>query len=522
MVESGKISSMESIKWGNPGRQIDMQVIALNQCLRENIRTEDDGTYLYTKWTIDVVTQINPNALAYHRQNANDPLSNLVADETSLPGRTDNAIRNVLMMPRQVLTVRSGGEIILETPGFIAGNAGDRYPCDAKNGPFCEVASITQSVGVMHFVVHCRFTAHVVEYAAAQRTSDQILSNRWVSAENIDELTYPIRYIAGEAIIRTDLMRRANINADDLRNQLFFPVPQNYQRENVKVELSSEGSRLRYSFTDVGKCYNLGATSPVRKIEAYQTHYATSLGSASIANAIGRGLITDTAEAIRVGAYASSSGGIPVAGSATGLAQGTAVGSLYLAGATARTAAIAALDALPKYFIGMRVDLWGDRSASRARLVAIAVGTCMNRLGIGVAQLFANTTEITCRQALHEKFVSVEMSIRFSMDASLFTANSTIAFVPEIEIGNAIFGGPNGGVPARFYNSMARASNDLVADELGQQQTKVLDQASNVGNPTFSDGGSRGNTNLLVSLVSQILQNPNQRPALPAIPIVAP
>ena len=502
---------MQSISYG----VVNLEVIRTNVVLRENIRTEDDVDYLFTKWTIDVICQYNPDAMSYEH---GDIFGAIFKSEEALPGTTDNAIRNYLMNPRRLLRIVAGGEEVLASPSMSPAKV--RYPCDAKNGPFCDMLAINQMIGVVHFIVHCRFTTYVIEYPENSLTVrprsggvDQVIvgqnvvvSNRWVSSEDIDELGYPTRRTAGEAVLRSDFMRQRNqtqmaqpgnnnFNADSFRSQFFFPVPDNYQRQNVKVEISSDGTKLRYSFEDVARCYNLGGTSPIRKIEAYKNFY------------------------VKAGMP-----GRPLAQWMSGQARALVADVTPLIGFQ--------LDNLPKYNKNIRVDLWGNRNASRGQLTTIALGVCFEEIG-AIAQgiISIGFWEITIRQSLHEKFVSVEITTSWSDDLNYISGNRNIPLIELI-----------GGIsrPGLAALALSATSSDESLKSLvpgAAQRFLVLDQRT--GDPAFltTNPGytqnSRGTdaafnsigvqitTSLIVPLVVQILQNPGVPPLVPSIPLPA-
>src|ERR1043165_8351800 len=353
---------------------IDLRVVSTNYVDRTNVRTEDGVDPLYTKWTIDAIVHINPAGVDIQGVNivergtsyiAAPPLPNNLPDAGevpgSMPGVTDNAIRAILMQPRKRLIVVAGGATILDVPRRKPGQGplSERYLTDAKNGPFCDCLAIKQIIGSTHFVAHVRFTAHDIEYPGTDQNI--VLSNRWTCAEDLDELNYPVREFYGEAILRTDIMHERdlvargnsqpgqgapNFNADSLRSFFFFAIPKNYQRENVKVELSSDGSKLTWSFRDVGKCYNLGGNSTIRKIEAFQDSEII-LGTA--ARAVGQTIQ-------QVGLDVAKNWWNPFSLLSSGL---SAPGQMLENG----------LNNLPKYQVRVSVAVWGDRDAKRQELI---------------------------------------------------------------------------------------------------------------------------------------------------------
>jgi hypothetical protein len=503
---------MEAISYGD----VNLQVILTKSYLREDIRTPDDANYLYTRHVAEVVCQFNQGATSY-----TPPVDNRdppVANTTSMPGMTDNALRQYMMQPRRLLKIVAGGQTILSTPSALPSDSTKTYACDAKNGPFCDVFGITQMIGTMHFVCHFRFTAHVVEYAAKPNNPitpitpgmtqllpipayppNVVLANQWVSSEDVDELGYPTRYFAGEAVLRTDLMRAvdsSNFNADSLRKTFFFPVPANYQRENVAVELSSDGSKLKWSFEDHAKPYNVGKNSPIRKIEAYKT-VGVSAGGPSRAQAqfnLGLDVQIPTS---RMGALMSA---------------------MKLITDRSKLHAMN----LPRYYLHTTVQLWGARDANKAILANIALGICAAQMLLSNVNGLATvaTWEIIIQQALHEKYVSVEITADWSEDL-----NMTIA-TPLLPSAAPIWQPPSG-VPMSV--GLANIALSAVSDtgQISAQNTAsngsyvVLDQTGNTftDNPGYTDNCKSPVGALIVRLVSQVLQTQNQNVPSPLVPM---
>jgi len=372
---------------------IELQIVKTNVVERVPVRSEDRaGDYLFTKWTIDVIAQINPGATSYI-------MSNGVPEEDpdNSPGTTDNAIRQFLAQDRKVLTIIAGGETILDSPDFIPGSNQTRQATDARNGPFCEVFAITQIVGTQNFAVHIRFVTYVNE---CEETNSIVLSNRWNVSESIDDLFYPTRNTSGKVILRTDLMYQQQLNADSFRSNMFFPVPDNFQRENIEVKLSEDGAELTYSFRDVGKCFNRGFTSPIVKAKIFQTgNYVAGNHMRGIA----QGLLETT------NGIASAAGGIDGLSILRGI--GTALASHS---ATHRKYQILQL---PHYEFSMEVQLWGDRNTPRSKLHRIAMGIAAGQLNPSYSGLGVGLSEISMtHDRCEDNYVLVRYTIKWGDD----------------------------------------------------------------------------------------------------------
>lgn len=187
------------------------------------------------------------------------------------PGVSIRDLRTHMMQPRQLLQVRYGTEIVLESPALIPGRD-QVYPCDAKGGP--------QPINFDVITVYGDGVTMVCVFEVETWLNDYndpnytpaILSNRWVMTEEIDELNYVTRHVQGKAIFRKDfLLAHPNYPPaaypDDFRKRLFFPIPDGYKRDSVRVSPTSDGTAINWSFTDRQQTLNLGLLNPVLKIQ---------------------------------------------------------------------------------------------------------------------------------------------------------------------------------------------------------------------------------------------------------------
>src|SRR5215831_6706001 len=237
---------MEKIEYGG----IVLDVVQTQRFHRSSVR-DDVNNYMMTRHEVEAICNYQPALVSYANPLAEVPQ----ITPGKLPGETDLATLSRLLKPRQKLKVTAGGSVVLETP---TGN----YKCDAQNGPTCEFVSVPKMIGYRHWVVHVRFVAHTND---CKESDSIVLTNTWTSTFDVDELFYPTRSVAGKAVLRTDMMRNQHITADNFRADFFFPIDANYVRENINVRLAEDGATLLWSFQDVGRCYNVSETSPIRK-----------------------------------------------------------------------------------------------------------------------------------------------------------------------------------------------------------------------------------------------------------------
>ena len=378
---------------------ISFDVIRTLRCIREHV-TDDAKNYLYTHWDFVIEANWQPVFVAY-----TDAGAGPVATPGTLPGATDLAILQKLLQPRGILKVTAGASVILETPTLLPD--GRRYPCDVTGGPVCKVIGVPKMIGTRHWVVTLHFTADVrpITRVHGQIPSDDsaILTNLWVGNEDIDFQRRTTRYFQGQAILRADVMRAAfgtpgGLNANYFRDFFLFPCPRHYQRQNVRVKMSEDGTTLDWSFEDAMRGYDLGATSPIVSIECFRT---THMQRGTFGNAM-----------VQVGTSIARDVATNWWNPYTFVKQGlTAPGQVFGA----------QLDNLPKTWKNIRCDLIGDRNADLGQLSRIALGVCYNELNIGASiSLFPGTYEVIFRQDIADQvYTSAEISAKVTIDINI-------------------------------------------------------------------------------------------------------
>lgn len=352
-------------------------------CERTRIHDEANN-YLWTHWDFTVEVHWHPAVAAYTRPaNVFEP----VATPGTQPGETDLALLTRLLQPRGLLRVTAGGSVVLETPGLLRGV---RLPCDVKGGPSVEAVNAPVMIGVKHWIITLHVVADVRDIDPYPQSTSVVISNLWVGTEDISENRRSIRQFAGRAILRADIMRSQGVNANSFRDLYLFPCPQHYQRQNVRVQLSEDGTVCDWSFEDEMRGYDLGINSPITHIECFRTGYVKK-GSPA------RGLTTTVRNSLASPIQTATSG----------------------APALASRVFADQMDNLPKYYMQCRCDLIGDRNADLGFLASIALGVCINQLSIaGINGALTGLTEIIFRQDIADDvFTSVEMTQTMSDDA---------------------------------------------------------------------------------------------------------
>ena len=406
---------MERIEY----REAVFNVVQTVSCERTRV-TDHANNYLHTHW--EVVAKVNwqPALTAY---TIPAPGGKPVATPGTLPGETDLALLSRLLQPRGQLRLIAGDSIILDCPVPLPGRVAEpngkavdskfRYPCDVKGGPSIEAVGVPQMIGFRHWFVTLHIVADVRDtvWPKGDSNVNAVLSNLWVSNEDIDFQRRSVRRFAGRAILRADVMRSKEINANSLRDLFLFRCPDHYQRKVVSVSLSEDGTELEWMFEDTMRGYDLGFQSPILDIECFRT--------GSVTRGSPLKLLLDTIHGI---ANAGSGANFSVSGEIIGTGGSVTVP----VGAFAAVAA-AALDNLPKSYLHCRCDLTGDRNADLGFLTAVAMGICNHQIteDSDAGQLLSGSLEITFRQDIADKvYTSVEMSTQFTSAAVLNAAGT--------------------------------------------------------------------------------------------------
>jgi hypothetical protein len=454
---------------------VTFDVVRTLHCERSMIRDEAKN-YLWHHWDVLVEVNYQPALAAYAIRGQGVPVQvayDPVAHTGQMPGDTDLAILTRLFQPRGLLRLTAAGVVILETPTLI-GNG--RMPCDCTGGPFIEVVGVPLMVGLRHWVVTLHIKADVRDYVSDNTDKNCVLSNLWVGTEDVDFRRRSIRRFAGRAILRADVMRMhqntpGGINANLFRDLYVFPCPDHYQRQNVHVQLSEDGTILDWSFEDAMRGYDLGAGSPILDIECFRTGYITAgsplKGTVDAARSTGLGIIGDLLSPIaNVGRILNTPG----------------------------RAFVNTVENLPKAYINCRCDLTGDRNADLGKLSAIALGVVMNQIGLNVAALLTGVYEIIFRQDLADNvYTSAEFTVRWTDDV-LFAGAAAMAA-----------GGGAGALPGALsvlQNGSAQIVRNFTTD---QKTLKVAALGINTGGPS---GLPDANVGAVADRSGGINQNP--------------
>lgn len=144
----------------------------------------------------------------------------------------------------------------------------------------------------------------------------------------------------------------------------------------------------------------------------------------------------------------------------------------------------------------------------------------MNQIGLNLAAFTTGTAKMVASLSLHEKFARVDLTVWWGEDA-----NIGLALIP-LTLPLALLN--LAGSARALLNMMSPPSDKTIfSTNTGHGRPIILDQTGVLAsNPTLGFQ-NRGNRKLIVgrrgaticSLVAQILEDPNQTPLVPAIPM---
>jgi hypothetical protein len=166
---------------------------------------------------------------------------------------------------------------------------------------------------------------------------------------------------------------------------------------------------------------------------------------------------------------------------------------------SARSALNTAISSLPKYVIGARIKVYGDRNADQNDLMKLALSVAQNRCG-GIALWGSAMQDTKVSYSLDENSVEVDVSYSWGEDTIIAVQAGSVATDglinrPPVASGvDALFGILESPYPV------------MGVDEFGNPAEAMTQE--DAPNPAFNSAGTRGTW--LEELVTAALSNPNE------------
>lgn len=447
--------------------------------------------YLYTRNLIRVQGIYNPKATSY-RGDMTSPERNA----GSPAALTDSSIRHLLMQPRGRLYYTAGNPNCAALPNPLALNAlppvrvppaDIDYIIDANNGPIPISCDVTRITGTETWWVDFTIKADVNECYRQYSQPAFVLSHRWNMTHDIDVNHFTTRIVRGRAIFRTDEVLRKKITLDNARAAFFHPIPDNMQRENVRVWIDEDNTTLHYSFIDREKSHII-LWENVTRVEAWASFAEKSPALAEVA----AGAATDLAgraKSLLSGLFSTQLDIGNTISEVLGITYGTPI-STFIAKQPVTTLEVV-------------VRVWGNRKATRDELWANANTILMCKLprlfdGMGLrTALFATTDKGTFD--LVGRYVSLGCSIMIGQ------ASSAAANVAQ----RALQAAQNLGILTNVSSidgTLRQQFPEIWEDEIKDASRTYIRAKSGPGKNMLSDNGSRGT--YLENCIAQALQSP--------------
>lgn len=276
---------------------IELQVEHVNEFRQTPVYSADGKDLLYTHIFISTRSIWNARATSNNGKCAAESIADM---------------RQALLTPRKVLrfVVPSGGaageSVMLECPLKRAN--GERYPCDANNGPAPVSLNVVEIIGEWMCVVDYAIECWVVEC----ETMNAIRSHRWDMTHDINRDYLTTRYINGTAVLRADYLNRTTprTHADSFRHVLFHPVPDGFTRTKVFTKIRPDGLTIDYTIVDEEQSYPIdqSRSNAILRVEG---RYTEGIGTFNISpTQVVKGLVKGAVTGGPAGAAAGGASGV--------------------------------------------------------------------------------------------------------------------------------------------------------------------------------------------------------------------
>lgn len=253
--------------------------------------------YLYTRFVLVCRVVYNPQATsyldpaAYGGKNVAGPPP---AVKGLAPALTDQEVRHFLLTPRRQLSWTHEGitplnstEEMLVSPARKQQAPNEFYTLDANNGPVPLYCNLVKRHANKTLEFDYAIQTDLNECHRYDSDNPAVLSHFWRMGVKVDQDQFATRHVTGEVVFRTDRLAELHADPDDFRRDFFHPVPAGFQRIDIQVEPSEDGTRCSYSFVDVQRPFTIlgWRQNHVTRIEAYHeaASFAPSVENAAIA-----------------------------------------------------------------------------------------------------------------------------------------------------------------------------------------------------------------------------------------------
>lgn len=360
--------------------------------------------YLYTRHTFRVRANYNPSTTSYGvppGQN-NQPAPQ---QDGNPPAQTEVNVRQQLAQSRGQLTYQVGSDYVLQSP------APGGYSVDANNGPVSVVHGVWERKGRKTFCCDFTVSTDVNEAIRYVKQPPYVLSHLWRMRNVVGIDCYTTRIINGTIICRSDLLLGPNaagpnplgvqLVPDDFRQQLTFPVPQNFIRESIDVVASEDGTSCEYTIIDRELPVNISFAQGIVKINSSWGQTYSMTGSDEYL--FQKHILDEQRKLGVIGSVGSSVVGIAGKGGVGSFASIPVVGGLsYLNSKLAFNLSVKSLNraTAPRVTHVISAEMWGN-----AEITTVALHSQLCGFLYGRYNLITNIIQQYFSSASFETFV---------------------------------------------------------------------------------------------------------------------
>lgn len=260
---------------------IVMDMLELHSYERQNVYTPDGVDLLFVRHRLNMTCTLapggNPWGMAVGQVSKDDPRlksnkrsTGFVGDKpdslatpqafgtlgvgAQMAGVTDRLLTPMLLQPRKKLKVTAyqpgakDGDPVREVVWLESPRPG--LACDSMSGPHPLGCTLVEPTGDAPVSAALNFQIETHLPIAETDAARALTSHRWTTTIAHDDDYYATRYVSGEAVFDQSLVQTYGYTPSDFLNQLYHPIPLGFRRGLPEVTLSSDGSKLTYTFTD--------------------------------------------------------------------------------------------------------------------------------------------------------------------------------------------------------------------------------------------------------------------------------
>jgi hypothetical protein len=375
--------------------------------------SEDGQDYRDTEFTFDIVGVLNPQATSYTATGALSP--------GQTPFTTHIGMRHALMQPRRPLTygLESGQIVSVQTQNDVDGRP---FLSDNRGGPYPQAFDIIEVQGLQSIVARFRIKTYINECSTTSTAYGQtglarhlVLNNRYRRYVSVDQDQSSVFVTEGTVVFRMDELIKRTIAPDQFRQYFGFAIPPSFQRKDIFIQPTQDGTGVYYRFTDKQMAYQIGKDSPATRMEIIETDaFATNMAYALIQTgkaALPQGGGNGGGNGAGIGGVIGGIVGtmiFPAIGTLGGVWAGGMIGHAFGSGSVASAfGALTAPMGVNKATRAIVAKAWGNPNQPRNVLTFACIAACF---GIGFEKSLAAATQWVITQSRTTNYVEAQVT----------------------------------------------------------------------------------------------------------------